>query len=137
MTPDLLPLVISAIVGAGGFAGLATLYKAFIERKKVPADISLTSLGGAEKALLMMKSLLDEAQERMQQLKAEMTEERQRFQHERERYRGELEAKDREMQTLQTNMQILRDQFTSLARQLDRLQQEAQAVRDGNNDSTQ
>lgn len=127
MQPDFLQLIISALVGAGGLAGIATLYKAFVERKKVPADINLTVLGGAEKALLVMKSALDDAEERIIQLKAEMQEERQH-------HRAQMEFKDREIQTLQSNIQTLRTQFNDLVRQLDRIQVEVQAVQDGGND---
>ena len=126
MTPDLLSMLISAIVGGGLATGLASLLRALSEQKKVPADINLTVLGGAEKALQVMKAALDEAEERLVQLKAEMLEERQR-------HREDLKAKDAEIRNLQENIHIIREQFNNLAIQLDRLQREAQEVRDGNN----
>lgn len=125
MTPDLLTIVVSALVGGGLATGIATLVKAFGEKKKVPIDITVTSLGGAEKALLVMKSILDEAEERIAALKVEMAEER-------VRHRGELEAKDREIHDLQDSLQTIRQQFNNLAAQLDRIQREAQAVQDDN-----
>lgn len=126
---DVLPYILSIIVGAGGFAGLAALIKAFGERKKVPIDITLTSLGGAEKALLVMKSFLDEAEERIAALKVEMAEDRMR-------YKTELAGKDREIADLQTSIQTIRHQFNDLAAQLDRIQRQAQAVQNDNNHLT-
>jgi DNA repair exonuclease SbcCD ATPase subunit len=126
MSADLLPLFVSAIVGGGLATGLAALIGAFNERKKVPVDITMTSLGGAEKALLVMKSFLDEAEERIAALKAEMVEDRLRF-------RSELAYKDQEIVNLQSNIQMIRSQFNELAAQLDRIQRQAQAVQDDKN----
>lgn len=126
MESDLLQVIVSAIVGGGLATGLATLMRAFTEKKKVPADINLTVLGGAEKALQVMKAALDDAEKRIAELKAEMAEERQI-------HRQALAVKDAEIRNLQENIQIIREQFNSLADRLDRLQREAQAVRDGNN----
>jgi predicted RNase H-like nuclease (RuvC/YqgF family) len=121
--PDFLQLIISALVGAGGLAGIVQLYKAVIERKKVPADINLTVLGGAEKALLVMKQALDDAEERISELKSEMSEMRQV-------HRAELIAKDEEIRNLQVNITTLRNQFTEMVLRLDRIQSEVQAVQD-------
>ena len=123
---DLLPLFISAIVGGGLATGLAALIGAFNERKKVPVDITMTSLGGAEKALLVMKSFLDEAEERIAALKSEMAEDRLRF-------RTELASKDQEIASLTENIRMIRQQFNELAAQLDRIQRSAQAVQNDHN----
>lgn len=127
MQPDLLTVIISALVGGGLFTGAAQLYQAIAQRKKAPADINLTVLGGAEKALLVMKQALDDAEERIIQLKTEMAEERQH-------HRTQVAAKDQEILNLQTNIETLRTQFNALAAQLDRIQTEVQAVQDGEND---
>lgn len=127
MQPDLLQIIISALVGAGGLAGFTQLYKAIAERKKVPVDINLLQLGGAEKALTIMKALLDEAEERLIAMKAEMAEERQR-------HRAEMIVKDEEIRALTVNITTLRNQFTAMVKQLDRIQSEVEAVQDGGND---
>lgn len=129
MTTDLLPIIISAIVGGGFATGLASLIGAFGERKKVPVDITMTSLGGAEKALLVMKTFLDEAEQKIAALKEEMAEDR-------AKYRNELIIKDKEIADLQTSIQTIRHQFNELAAQLDRIQRQAQAVRNDNNNHT-
>lgn len=127
VAPDVLQVVVSAIVGAGGFAGITTLYKAFIERKKVPADINMTILGGAEKALVMMKSNLDDAEARILQLRREIAEDR-------VRHREELAAKDNEIRDLQINIRSLREAFNEMLGQLDRMDREAKKAKEAPND---
>ena len=122
---DIFPHIISAIIGAGGLAGIATLFKAITERKKVPVDITLASLGGAEKALLVMKTFLDEAEEKIESLKAEMVEGE-------IRHKAEIQRKDEEIVRLQEGLQALRVQFNQLASQLDRIQRQAEEVRSDN-----
>lgn len=73
-TDQIVVAVISVILGGGLFQGGAAIWKARQESKKVPIDLNSISIGSAERALLMLKTLLDEAQEKIIELKNERAE---------------------------------------------------------------
>lgn len=98
---EALPLVVSAILGGGLAAGIGTLIKARSDARsgdaqvkaveaKLPVEVDSFVVQGAESAVLTMKSALESAQHRIDELEEDRAEDRRRI--------AELESKVKELE---------------------------------------
>lgn len=99
---ELLPIAVTAILGGGLGAGVATLIKARSESRntdattkaleqKLPAEVDSVVVQGAEAAVLTMRSALESATQRINELEQDRAADRKRI--------GELEQKVRDLET--------------------------------------
>jgi len=110
-TREYLIAVISALLGGGLLTGVAGIWKAKQEAKKVPGDLSSLSISSAERALLMLKILLDEKEEDLIQLRKERDEER-------ERHKVESREKDKRIADLEADIKHLALLFNEVSAKL-------------------
>jgi len=98
---EALPLLVTAILGGGMGAGIATLIKARSEARsldagakaveaKLPAEVDSVVVQGAEAAVLTMRSALEGAQARITELEEDRAADRERI--------AELESKVRQLE---------------------------------------
>lgn len=112
MTEQAIVTLIVGVLGGSLITGLAALIKAKQESKKLPIDLNSISIGSAERALVMLKSLLDEAEERIIELKKEG------------------EDKDRRIRELESDLQSFRVQFLEVQATLYRVLKTAEQAKD-------
>lgn len=123
---EALPLLVSAILGGGMAAGIATLIKARSDARtgdaqvkaveaKLPVEVDSFVVQGAESAVLTMKSALESAQHRISELEQDRAEDRRRI--------AELEQKveelRRKVETAERALGEARQAGTDLRRELE------------------
>jgi hypothetical protein len=123
VSETLIVALVSAILGGGLFTGLASIIKAKAETKRIPLDLNSLSIGTAERALLMLKTALDEAEEKILQLKQERDDDRQR-------HLVESAEKDRRITELETDLRNFLLQFNDVQKTLTRVLKTAEEAKD-------
>lgn len=102
---------IVALLGGGLLGGLASIWKAKQEAKKSPIDITSVTIGSAERALIMLKTLLDEAEKDIIELRAEN------------------KAKDEKIRELEESLRHLEQMFNEVSEKLVRVLKTAEEAR--------
>lgn len=118
MSNETIIALISAVVGGGFLSGLAGLWKARLDSKRVHVDLNSVTISSAEHVLLMLKTALEEAEKDIIELKRERD-------FERERHRKESEEKDRRIVELENNLKHISTLFQEVSDQLTRVLQTA------------
>lgn len=111
MPREYLIAIVSALLGGGLLTGVAGIWKARQESKKVPSDLNSLSISSAERALVMLKTLLDEKEEDLIKLRRERDEER-------ERHRHESHQKDQRILALEADIKHLAILFNEVSEKL-------------------
>lgn len=131
---DITIALISAVLGGGLLTGVAGLWKARQESKRVGTDLNSISIASAEHALIMLKSALEEAEKDLKVLRRERDEERERHRVEtfeaRERHRVELVERDRRITELEEDLRRLSGLFHDVSNQLSRVLKKAQEAQE-------
>lgn len=130
MTPadhtTIIVALISVILGGGLFQGISSIWKSRQEAKKVPIDLNSISIGSAERALVMLQTLLDEAQEKIAELKTERAEliaaHKEQMDEKNHQHREEMNEKNHRIHELEIEVRELTDKvneaWENLARAL-------------------
>ncbi len=130
-TDQIVVAVISAVLGGGLFSGAAAVWQARQASKKVPADLNSTSIGSAERALMMLKIALDEAEERIVELKAERDELKEELRTSSADHRIEIENKIQRIKELEDELRTLRDELNNMRITVNTLWREANEATQG------